>query len=277
MTIQACVIGWPIEHSRSPLIHGHWLARHGIDGHYSKQAVSPDDFGDFVRAMPDRGFAGGNVTVPHKEAALQCAAHADAAAREIGAANTLWFEDGELHASNTDGYGFITNLDEGAPGWDEAGPVVVVLGAGGAARAIVHALLARDVREIRLLNRTRSRADALATHFGGPIHVHDWDTRDAQLEGCGLLVNTTTLGMTGQAPLEIDLAGLPGNSVVTDLVYAPLQTQLLKRAGEKALRGVDGLGMLLHQAVPGFEKWFGVRPQVSEELRALVTADIECA
>ena len=275
MTIKACVIGWPVEHSRSPLIHGHWLARYGVDGDYTRQAVAPDEFADFVRFMPDHGFAGGNVTVPHKEAALECAQHADDAARAIGAANTLWFEDGRLHASNTDAYGFLSNLDEAAPGWDDARPVAIVLGAGGAARAILHALLARGLREIRLLNRTRSRAEALAAHFGGRILVDDWEARDVQLEGCGLLVNTTTLGMTGEAPLQINLARAPDDAVVTDLVYAPLQTQLLKRAGEKGLRSVDGLGMLLHQAVPGFEKWFGVRPQVTPELRELIVTDIE--
>ena len=275
MTIKACVIGWPVEHSRSPLIHGHWLEKHGIDGSYSRQGVAPDDFEDFVRAMPERGFAGGNVTVPHKEAALKCADAADESALEIGAANTLWFENGKLHASNTDAYGFLANLDEGAPGWDAAKPPAVVLGAGGAARAILHALLSRVVSEIRLLNRTFSRAEELAAHFGEQVLVHDWETREDQLEGCGLLVNTTTLGMTGEAPLQIDLAGLSENAVVTDLVYAPLRTQLLKHAGNNGLRCVDGLGMLLHQAVPGFEKWFGVRPQVTPELRALITADIE--
>ncbi len=275
MTIKACVIGWPVEHSRSPLIHGHWLEKHGIGGSYTKQSVAPADFDDFVRAMPGRGFAGGNVTVPHKEAALKCAEVVDQAARKIGAANTLWFEDGKLHASNTDAYGFLANLDEGAPGWDEGNPIAMVLGAGGASRAILHALLSRGIKQIRLLNRTFSRAEALAAHFGGQVLVQEWDARNVQLEGCGLLVNATTLGMTGEAPLEIDLAGLGKNAVVTDLVYAPLQTDLLKRAEEKSLRCVDGLGMLLHQAVPGFEKWFGVRPQVTRELRALIAADIE--
>ena len=176
MTIKSCVIGWPIEHSRSPLIHGHWLDQHGIDGSYTRQGVAPDDFDEFVRAMPDHGFAGGNVTVPHKEAALKCAEVADEAARQIGAANTLWFEDGKLHASNTDAYGFLANLDEGAPGWDASKPVAIVLGAGGASRAILHALLSRDLSEIRLLNRTLSRAEELAaeivkmcTDLGGSI------------------------------------------------------------------------------------------------------------
>lgn len=275
MTIKSCVIGWPIEHSRSPLIHGHWLDQHGIDGSYTRQGVAPDDFDEFIRAMPDHGFAGGNVTVPHKEAALKCAEVADEAARQIGAANTLWFEDGKLHASNTDAYGFLANLDEGAPGWDASKPVAMVLGAGGASRAILHALLSRDLSEIRLLNRTLSRAKELAAHFGGRIRVMDWETRNTQLAGCGVLVNTTTLGMTGAPALQIDLSGLGEEAVVTDLVYAPLQTELLKRAGYKGLRCVDGLGMLLHQAVPGFEKWFGVRPKVTSELRARIAADIE--
>jgi len=277
MTIKVCVMGWSIEYSRSSIIHGYWLARHEIVGSYTKQAVAPKEFDAFIRAMPENGFAGGNVTVPHKEAALRCADSVDEAARKIGAANTLWFEDGKLHASNTDAYGFLANLDEGAPGWDGIRPIATVLGAGGAARAILHGLLSRGFTEIRLLNRTSARAQELAAHFGGRVHVHDWNSRNDQLEGCALLVNTTTLGMTGQPDLQIDLAGLGQDAVVSDLVYAPLQTQLLKRAEGKGLRCVNGLGMLLHQAVPGFEKWFGVRPQVSEELRALVTADIEGA
>jgi len=275
MTIKACVLGWPIEHSRSPIIHGYWLAQHSIEGSYTKQAVAPGEFDAFVRAMPENGFAGGNVTVPHKEAALRCADIGDEAARKIGAANTLWFEDGQLHASNTDAYGFLANLDEGAPGWDQTKSVAVVLGAGGAARAILHGLLSRGFTEIRLFNRTFARAQELAAHFGNRVHVHDWNSRNDQLNGCALVVNTTTLGMTGEPDLRIDLAGLGGDAVVTDLVYAPLQTQLLHRAEKKGLRCVDGLGMLLHQAVPGFEKWFSVRPQVSDELRTLVTADIE--
>ena len=274
MSLKACVIGWPIEHSRSPLIHEHWLSAYGIDGSYTKAAVRPGEFEAFIAAMGERGLAGANVTLPHKEAALACAASADDAARAIGAANTLWFENGTLHAANTDAYGFLANLDERAPGWDKDKGAALVLGAGGAARAVLHALLSRSFRDIILVNRTRARADALGAHFNGPVRVADWDERDALVGGCALAVNTTTLGMTGQAPLEFSLAGAGEAMVVTDLVYAPLKTGLLARAEAKGLRSVDGLGMLLHQAVPGFEKWFGVRPDVSDELRNLVIADL---
>ena len=275
MSVKACVIGWPIEHSRSPLIHGHWLARHGTDGSYTREAVQPGELEGFLSAMPDRGFKGCNVTLPHKEAALACAHSTDDSARAIGAANTLWFEDGKLHASNTDAYGFLANLDAGAPGWDMDKSTALVVGAGGAARAVLHALASRSFRDIILVNRTRSRADALAAHFKGPVRVADWEERDAHVKGSVLMVNTTTLGMTGQPPLELDLSSADEGSVVTDLVYVPLKTALLERAGAQGLVTVDGLGMLLHQAVPGFEKWFGVRPQVSDELRNLIVADLE--
>ena len=274
MTLKACVIGWPIEHSRSPLIHGHWLREHGIDGSYTKMAVAPDEVAGFLASLAAQGLAGANVTVPHKEAALAAADQSDDAARAIGAANTLWIENAKLHASNTDAYGFLANLDEGAPGWDDARSPALVLGAGGAARAIVYALLARGFSEIRLLNRTRSRAEALAAHFGAAVQVFDWEARSGQVPGCALVVNTTTLGMTGAAALEIDLSGAQKSCAVTDLVYSPLRTGLLEQADALDLRSVDGLGMLLHQAVPGFEKWFGVRPAVTRELRDLVIADI---
>lgn len=275
MTIEACVIGWPVEHSRSPLIHGFWLERYGIDGGYTKAAVAPGELAEFLTGLEARGFAGANVTVPHKEAALGLADESEAAARVIGAANTLWIDNGRLHAANTDAYGFLANLDEAAPGWDDDKPVALVLGAGGAARAVLYGLIGRGLREIRLVNRTRARAAALQAHFAGPVGVFDWQERDAQLRHCGLLVNATTLGMTGQAPLEIDLAGAAEDCVVTDLVYSPLNTGLLSSAAARGLRTVDGLGMLLHQAVPGFEKWFGVRPGVTSELRARVSADLE--
>jgi len=275
MTIKACVIGWPVEHSRSPLIHGYWLEHYTIDASYTKQAVAPHELAEFLSNFKARGFAGANVTVPHKEAALAAADVADAAALAIGAANTLWIENDRLHASNSDGYGFLANLDEAAPGWDDDKSPALVLGAGGAARAVLHGLISRGYSEIRIVNRTKSRAAALTAHFAGPVQVFDWEDRDAQLEYCRLVVNTTTLGMTGEVPLEIDLAGARKQTVVTDLVYSPLKTGLLENAAARGLRTVDGLGMLLHQAVPGFEKWFGVRPEVTRELRALVTADIE--
>ena len=273
---RACVIGWPIEHSRSPIIHGYWLAKYGIDGAYEKEAVAPDALADFLGSLEAKGYVGANVTLPHKEAALAAAQFADEAAVTIGAANTLWLNaDGLLHAGNTDAYGFMTNLDAEAPSWNQGLRPVMVLGAGGAARAILFGLLeAGGVAKIYLANRTRSRADALAKVFGPSVEVIDWDKRSEALSACGLLINTTSLGMTGQAPLEIDLAALPAAAVVADIVYIPLETKLVAVARSRGLTAVDGLGMLLHQAVPGFERWFGVRPEVTVELKAHVVATL---
>jgi shikimate dehydrogenase len=274
---KACVIGWPIEHSRSPLIHGYWLARHGIEGAYERIAVAPDELEEFLATLEAKGYRGVNVTVPHKEAALRLADEADEVARAIGAANTLWLEDGRLIASNTDAYGFVTHLDDIAPGWHAADHPACVLGAGGATRAVLKGLSDRGLSEIRLTNRTRGRAEALAREFGPAIAVYDWEDRGRALRGCGLLINTTSLGMAGAPPLELELAGLRDDAIVADIVYAPLETNLLAQARERGLRAVDGLGMLLHQAVPGFEKWFGVRPEVTEELRRRIVADLEDA
>jgi shikimate dehydrogenase len=271
---RACVIGWPVEHSRSPLIHRYWLEQYGIDGAYAKEAVRPEDLKRFLGALAERGYAGANVTLPHKEAALRAAKSADAAAQAIGAANTLWLRDGVLHASNTDAYGFMTNLAAEAPGWNKGGWPVMVLGAGGAARAILYGLLAAGASRIVLANRTRNRAEALAEAFGPAVTVTDWDDRNRALAGCGLLVNATSLGMTGKEPLEIDLTKLPVDAVVADIVYSPLETELLAAARARGNRTVDGLGMLLHQAVPGFERWFGVRPDVTPALRAHVAASL---
>ena len=275
MTSRACVLGWPIGHSRSPLIHGHWLDRHGIDGSYTKHEVMPEDLAQFLSQMPGQGFVGANVTVPHKEQALALADHADDAARAIGAANTLWFEDGKLHASNTDAYGFLRNLDQEAPGWDENAKSALVLGAGGAARAVLFGLLTRGFDDIRLTNRTRARADELAGHFDAGIRVFNWDDRDGCVAGSALIVNTTSLGMVGSPPLEIDLSTAGPDTVVTDLVYVPLETPLLAQARARGLRTADGLGMLLHQAEPGFERWFGIRPEVTADLRQLIIDDLK--
>ena len=275
---RACVIGWPVEHSRSPLIHRYWLKQYGIDGAYEKEAVRPEALARFLGSLGAQGFAGANVTLPHKEAALRLAAVADEAARAIGAANTLWFDQaGRLCASNTDAYGFITNLNEQAPNWNEARRPVMVLGAGGAARAILHGLLTEGVTRILLANRTRGRAEALAQAFGPAVEAIDWQDRNRALSGCGLLVNATSLGMTGKDPLDIDLAALPKDAVVADIVYSPLETPLLAAARARGNRVVDGLGMLLHQAVPGFERWFGVRPEVTAALRAHVAASLGAA
>jgi shikimate dehydrogenase len=273
--LRACVIGWPVEHSRSPIIHRYWLAKYGIDGAYDKEAVAPDALAEFLGSLKRCGYMGANVTLPHKEAALAAARVADEAAVTIGAANTLWLGlDGDLHAANTDAYGFMRNIDAEAPQWNEGLDAVMVLGAGGAARAVLFGLIEAGVPRILLANRTRARADALAKVFGPSIEVIDWEKRSEALGACGALINTTSLGMTGQAPLDIDLAALPADAVVTDIVYNPLETKLLSEARARGLTAVDGLGMLLHQAVPGFERWFGVRPEVTPELKAHVVATL---
>ncbi len=272
---RACVIGWPVEHSRSPLIHRYWLEQYGIDGAYEKEAVEPKDLPGFLGSLAARGYVGANVTLPHKEHALRLAAVADEAARTIGAANTLWLDaGGRLIAGNTDAYGFITNLDAEAPGWNDARLPVMVLGAGGASRAILHGLLAEGAGRVLLANRTRGRAEELVRAFGPAVTVVDWRERAAALSGCGLLVNATSLGMTGKDPLDLDLASLPAQAVVADLVYSPLETGLLAAARARGNRTVDGLGMLLHQAVPGFARWFGVRPEVTPELWAHVASSL---
>ena len=269
----AAVIGAPIAHSKSPILHGTWLTRYNIGGYYVPLHVEPDDLAQVLTAMPKMGFKGANITIPHKEAALALADHVTDRARRIGAANTLVFAaDGSIQADNTDGIGFIENLKSGAPGFDFQGITAVVLGAGGAARAILVALMDEGVGQILLANRTRSRADGLAQEFGASIRVIDWDDVPQALCQAQLLVNTTSLGMTGKPPLDLDLTALPASALVTDLVYAPLETPLLVAARAKGCRTVDGLGMLLHQAAPGFEAWFGIKPQVDDDLRNAVLA-----
>ncbi|MHA1517282.1 MAG: shikimate dehydrogenase [Alphaproteobacteria bacterium] len=275
MAPRACVIGWPVDHSRSPIIHRYWLEKYGIDGAYEKEAVRPEDIEGFLQQLWTHGYVGANVTLPHKEAALRAARSADEAATTIGAANTLWLDpDGAVHASNTDAYGFMTNLEARAPHWKDAGGYVVVLGAGGGARGILYGLLKAGVQRILLANRTRARAEALAEAFGPKVEVIDWEGKDAALSECGLLVNATSLGMMGQEALSIDVSALPNEAVVADIVYVPLETPLLNSARARNLATVDGLGMLLHQAVPGFERWFGVRPEVTPELTAHVVATL---
>ncbi|SFJ98976.1 shikimate dehydrogenase [Methylocapsa palsarum] len=274
---KACVIGWPVSHSRSPMIHGFWLDQLKIAGSYEREAVAPQDFPEFAHSLAARGFAGGNVTLPHKEAAFALCSRTTQTARMLQAVNTLWFEDGLLCGDNTDAEGFLGALDQDAPGWADRAENAVVLGAGGAARAILFALLQRGVKQISLANRTKARADDLARHFGPAVESIAYDALPAALKHAGLLVNTTSLGMKGQPPLDVDLAPLPAFAVVCDIVYVPLETDLLAAARKRGLRAVSGLGMLLHQAVPGFERWFGTRPSVSQELRALVEADIRGA
>ncbi len=268
----ACLIGWPAAHSRSPLIHHYWLRTLGVEGGYVIEAVPPDEFQDFVFRLSLRGFVGANVTRPHKERALALS-KPDARALSVGAANTLWYEDGELRSTNTDIEGFINNLDACAPGWDRAEDALV-LGAGGASRAVVFGLMERGIKRVHLANRTLDRARALADQFGETVHPVAWEAVADVLPRAGLLVNTTSLGMHGQPALKIDVALLPSHAVVADLVYVPLETPLLAAARGRGLQVADGLGMLLHQAVRGFELWFGQRPQVTSELRALVEADL---
>lgn len=271
---KAFVTGHPIAHSRSPKIHGHWLASYGIDGSYQAIDVRPEDFAAFLGSLEQSGLSGGNVTIPHKEAAFAGVARRDHAADEIGAVNTLWFEDGVLWGGNTDGYGFAANLDDHAPGWAANGPAVV-LGAGGASRAVIHALKERGIKDIRIVNRTLARAQELGRHFGPGVSAHSADAVDDLLADAGLLINTTALGMHGDVTLSANPAGLPDRAIVTDIVYVPLETPLLAAARARGLKTVDGLGMLLHQAVPGFERWFGRKPEVTPELRRMIVADIE--
>jgi shikimate dehydrogenase len=268
----ACLIGWPAAHSRSPLIHHYWLRTLGIEGGYVIEAVPPDEFKDFLFRLSHRGFVGANVTIPHKERALALS-KPDERARAVGAANTLWFADGELCSTNTDVEGFINNLDSSAPGWDNIEDALV-LGAGGSARAVVFGLLERGIERVHLVNRTLARARALADQFGARVLPVAWDAIPDLLPRAGLLVNTTSLGMHGQPALELDVGLLPSHAVVADNVYVPLQSPLLAAARARGLKTADGLGMLLHQAVRGFELWFGRRPEVTAELRSLVEADL---
>ncbi|TIX46439.1 MAG: shikimate dehydrogenase [Mesorhizobium sp.] len=270
---KAFVTGHPIAHSRSPKIHGYWLAKYGIDGVYEAIDVAPEAFAEFLQTLQAQGYRGGNVTIPHKEAAFALVARRDADAEQIGAVNTLWFENGELCGGNTDAHGFAANLDEYAPGWTANGPAVV-LGAGGAARAVIHALKQRGVSDIRIVNRTLARAQELRDRFGAGVSAHNIAATGELLEDAGLLVNTTALGMHGNEGLSADPGRLPDRAIVTDIVYVPLETPLLAAAKARGLRIVDGLGMLLHQAVPGFERWFGIRPEVTAELRQMIIADI---
>lgn len=275
----AGILGWPAAHSRSPLIHNHWVEEHGLDAAYVPLPVSPGNFAEAVRALPKLGFAGANVTVPHKRAALELADTLDPLARRLGAVNTLVFAgDGSIDGRNTDVSGFLENLRAEAPGIDFVSSHAVVLGAGGAARAVVAGLLEAGCAKICILNRTESRAEALAEDFAdNNLVVQRWDDRAASLADCTLLINATSLGMEGSQPLELNLDALRETATVNDLVYAPLETDLLRAARAKGCTAVDGLGMLLHQAVPAFEAWFGVCPTVSDDLRALVVKDLESA
>ena len=267
-----CVIAWPAGHSRSPLIHNYWIKQHGLNAEYRREAVPPDKFSEFVKDLRAHGYVGANVTLPHKQVALTLTMP-DERARAVGAANCLWYDDSHLRSTNTDVEGFLANLDSATPGWDRGLESAVVLGAGGGARAVVFALLARETKRVYVINRTIERAEALRKQFGARVHPAAWNEIGGLLGGAGLLVNTTSLGMVGQPPLDINLR-CPASLVVADLVYDPLETRLLAAARERGLRTADGLGMLLRQAVRGFQLWFGIKPEVTAELRALIEADL---
>ena len=270
----AGVMGWPVAHSRSPRLHGFWLDRYGIDGAYVPLGVRPEKLRDALRALPALGFRGTNLTLPHKEAALGVLDEVDEQARRIGAVNTIAVgEEGRLRGWNTDAFGFLEHLKAAAPSWQSGGPAVV-LGAGGSARAVCAALIDSGVPTIRLVNRTMARAETVAEAIGGAIEPVAWERRSEALAGASLLVNTTVLGMSGQEALAIDLAPLPQAAVVYDIVYVPLETPLLRDAAARGNPTVDGLGMLLHQARPGFAAWFGVEPAVDADLRGFMLGDL---
>jgi shikimate dehydrogenase len=268
----AGVLGWPVGHAKSPRLHGWWLRKYGLPGAYVALAADPATFAAALRGLPALGFRGANVTLPHKEAALALADDATPRARRIGAANTLTVRDGAILADNTDGFGFIENLRDGAPGWRADGGPALVLGAGGAARAVVAALLDAGCPEVRLANRTRARAERLATDVAGPVTVLDWEAAEDAMGGAATLVNTTSLGMSGQPPLTLRLDAAPAAALATDIVYTPLETPFLTAAAARGLATVDGLGMLLHQGRPGFATWFGREPEVDADLRAAMLA-----
>ena len=270
----ACVIGWPAGHSRSPLIHNYWIKQHGVTAEYRREAVPPEKLAEFLACWGERGYVGANVTLPHKETALKLS-QPDDRAEAVGAANTLWLEGGVLRSTNTDVEGFMENLDAATPGWDAGLASAIVLGAGGAGRAIVFALLERGAERVYVANRTFEKAEAFRARFGNRVRPVRWGEVNGLLAGAQLLANATSLGMTGQPELNINVSDLLPSAVVTDVVYVPLATPLLTEARRCGLRTADGLGMLLHQAVRGFSLWFGMRPEVTAELRALVEADLK--
>ncbi len=274
---RAGVAGWPIGHSRSPTIHRYWLAELDLPGSYEKFAVRPGEFRQFADRIGKDELVGANVTAPHKEAAFSVCDQRTPVAEALGAVNTLWRQDERLWGDNTDVAGFLANMDEAAPGWAEARKHAVVIGAGGAARGIVYALISRGFERIAVVNRTQARAKALAAHFGRSTTTAPWADLARELPKADLLVNASSLGMIGQPPLAIDLSGLPQRAVVADAVYVPLRTPLIEAASARRLRTVEGLGMLLHQAAPAFARWFGKQPVVTPALRALVVAEVTAA
>lgn len=276
---RALVIGYPVAQARSPLLHGFWLREYGIAGEYGREEVKPEDVATFLQALPARGFAGCNVTIPNKEAAFQACTRTTARAAALGAVNTIWFEDGEIWGDNTDGLGFVAHLDAVHPGWDTTNQRILLLGAGGGARGLAMPLLERKPMRLAFSNRSEDRlgklvADLQVVAPEAPVDILPWDAKDAALADFDLVINTTSLGMQGKEPLALDLSRLPAHAIVADIVYVPLETPLLASAKARGLKTLDGLGMLLHQAVPGFEKWFGRKPAVTEALRAHIVAHL---
>lgn len=271
---RACVIGYPVAHSRSPMIHGYWLREHKIDGDYIRQEVTPEKIDFFLENFARSDFVGCNVTLPHKEAAARHVAIATPVVHALGVANTLWLENEKLHGDNTDVEGFLSHLDDSISGWDSRTHHALVIGAGGAARSIIYGLSERGVQKITIVNRSQERAKQLSRELKIEAAIANFDQLETLLPSTDLLVNTTSLGMKGQPPLDVDLKNLKAGAAVSDIVYVPLETALLRQARERGHAAIDGLGMLLHQAVPGFERWFGVRPNVTKELRNLIVADL---
>ena len=269
----ACVMGWPAKQSRSPKLHGYWIKRYNIDGDYRVAEIPPEDFPAFVTSLAKNGYVGGNVTMPHKDVALAMS-EPDERARTVGAANTLWVDNGRLRSTNTDVEGFIGALDANAPGWDRSTDTAVVLGAGGASRAVVFGLIERGIKTIHVVNRTAAKAEATKARFGSAVHPATWDDVPRLLKGAKLLINASSLGMKGQPELKIDLSPMAADAVVADIVYVPLKTKLLEAAAQRGFKTSDGLDMLLHQAVRGFTLWFGVKPEVTKELRDMLAADV---
>jgi len=269
----ACVMGWPAKQSRSPKLHGYWIKRYNIDGDYRVAEIAPEEFPAFVQGLAKNGFVGGNVTMPHKDVAF-ARSEPDERARAVGAANTLWLDNGKLRATNTDVEGFIGALDVNAPGWDRSTDTAIVLGAGGASRAVICGLIERGIKTIHVVNRTAAKASAAKERFGSAVHPATWEDVPRLLDGAKLLINACSLGMKGQPELKIDLSPMAKDAVVADIVYVPLKTKLLEAAQQRGFKTSDGLDMLLYQAVRGFTLWFGKKPEVTTELRDMLAADV---
>jgi len=269
----ACVMGWPAKQSRSPKLHGYWIKRYNIDGDYRVAEIPPESFPEFVKNLAKNGYVGGNVTMPHKDVAF-AQSEPDERAKAVGAANTLWVDGSRLRSTNTDVEGFIGALDANAPGWDRITDTAVVLGAGGASRAVIYGLIERGIKTIDVVNRTPAKAEAAKTRFGSAVHPATWDDVPRLLKGAKLLINASSLGMKGQPELKIDLSPMAKDAVVADIVYVPLKTKLLEAAQQRGFRTSDGLDMLLYQAVRGFTLWFGIKPEVTKELREMLAADV---